>query len=186
MTFVEIFVQVLILLVILYFYNEKVYKKKSTIQGETPADALAFNKFPYGICSCCDDCDTCCLSIYCFACRVTDTYITAGITERSAGALTPILIHMCSLCAICCYLPCKRGELHRRLGGTGEIGGCGCCGCGKATCSDWCLVLFCTLCTVVQEARAADRAARMKTTCCCCGLKDLNVAPLSGAIHVGP
>eukprot|EP00397_Hematodinium_sp_SG-2012_P053044 GEMP01063089.1.p1 GENE.GEMP01063089.1~~GEMP01063089.1.p1 ORF type:complete len:311 (+),score=39.71 GEMP01063089.1:186-1118(+) len=177
-------VNLFILVVILYYYNANVYRKKKTIMpGTIPAGALKDNEFPDGICGCCNDCDTCCLTFCCWPCRVADTYITAGIIEKDRGVIAAILFYLFSTLFFCCYFPCKRGELRRRLGGTDEPGNCGCCGCEKATCSDWLIVFFCSHCTIAQEARAVDRAVGMKTTTFC-GLKDLNADPLANPIRV--
>lgn len=185
----QFFTAVICTVLLWYFYDQNVYKKKKTLDekekasaSETQPSVLQNGDFPDTLWSFYSDGDTCCLSSMFMACRVVDTHVTAGLLEREHAAPASLVFFWWLWPLItCCYLPCKRGELRERLGGKhdGKCRGIT----GRARKMDVLLYMFCTLCAVVQEARAVDKAVGMKTTLVC-GLKDIAEEPVAAPIQV--
>eukprot|EP00397_Hematodinium_sp_SG-2012_P040859 GEMP01044851.1.p1 GENE.GEMP01044851.1~~GEMP01044851.1.p1 ORF type:complete len:283 (+),score=46.18 GEMP01044851.1:352-1200(+) len=172
-------ISILVSLVILWFFWHDVYSEKPVMDANykplrngdfhEPLFGMAndWDSFAHLVCPC-----TAC-------CRVTDTYVTAGIVNREISACVAASLFVFSF-ILCCSapllcLPFQRSQLRGRLGGYG----------GRWHPMDCVLVLLCFPCAAAQEARSVDRAVGRKTTTFC-GLQQITSGGdvLGGAVRI--
>jgi len=170
---------------VLHRYQERVFNLKPRLSLN--AHVLT-DDFIEDLCGCANDCDTC-NSICCDpcrACRVTDTYLTAGLVEsesasKHAAALFLVETLFCGIPFLeCCYYPYRRSHLRVRLGGEQKPNSCFMCNFW-----DWLTMSFCWACALMQEARTVDRAVGVKTTAYTCRLTCSHQFPLGQAVRIG-
>lgn len=139
-------------------FNDKVFQVKPTKNQFTPPPqplqgVVGFREALFG---CFDNLTILIAAWLCPIFRILDSQVTAGVIKRDETCGACCFIFLCPGIYLCFVHPCRRGAIRRELGGNGD------CSCG-----DWCAILWCTLCSIAQEARETDKAVNAQTGICC-------------------
>ena len=159
-------------------YQDRVYGHKPVLSLQA---RVLDHDFKEDLCGICQDWDAC-LSVVndgCRPCRVTDTYLTAGLIQQDFAVKHALLLccaeTFCPGWAEICYFPCQRAALRARLGGESR---------SEVNYKDVLTMIFCNYCALMQEAREVDRAVGVKTAACSCSLSKSHYDPIGEPVSI--
>jgi len=152
--------------VFICIWKKRVYSRKPTKKdaGRIVNLTLTPNEdYAETMCSCFDKPAICAHACFFTPCRVVDTYVTLDLITREIAPFVVFIILCCGPYIFGCLVnPIMHTQVRAALGGKKGLG-----------LGDLCKSWFCQVCTISQQARAADKAMNAETKFCC-SLREFN------------